>query len=139
GPPPRGPSPPSPAVRAPPYPAEPIPDLVPKLAVEVLSAGNTKKEMARKLRDYFVAGVELVWVIDPAKRQGKIYTAPDEFHLVTEHEAMDGGDVLPGFRLPLSELFALLPEPPQRRKAKRANGKTNGREGGLCAAAPRLL
>jgi hypothetical protein len=40
-----------------------------------------------------------------AKRQGRIYTAPDEFRLVTEDEAMDGGDVLPGFRFPLSELF----------------------------------
>jgi Uma2 family endonuclease len=109
------------------FPAEPIPDLIPKLAVEVLSPGNTKKEMARRLRDFFVAGVELVWVIDPAKRQGRIYTAPDEFRLVTEREAMDGGDVLPGFRLPLSELFALLPEPPKRRKAKRTNGKSNGR------------
>jgi hypothetical protein len=41
----------------------------------------------------------------PAKRQGRIYTAPDEFRLMTEREAMDGSDVLPGFRLPLSELF----------------------------------
>jgi hypothetical protein len=41
----------------------------------------------------------------PAKRQWRIDTAPDESRLVTEDGAMDGGDVLPGFRLPLSELF----------------------------------
>jgi Uma2 family endonuclease len=101
-------------------PVEAIADLVPELAVEVLSEGNTKREMERKLKDYFLAGVRLVWFIDPDKRQGQIYTAPDEVRSVSENEAMDGGDVLPGFRLPLHELFALLPEvPPKRRKTKR--------------------
>jgi Uma2 family endonuclease len=109
-------------------PVEPIPDLVPELAVEVLSEGNTKKEMQRKLKDYFLAGVRLVWFIDPHKRQGQSYTAPDEMCVVSENEAMDGGDVLPGFRLPLRELFALLPDAsPKRRQAKPAKRKTNGR------------
>ena len=45
-------------------PDAPIPSLVPDLAVEVLSPGNTPGEMARKLRDYFTAGVRLVWYID---------------------------------------------------------------------------
>jgi Uma2 family endonuclease len=109
-------------------PAEPIPDLVPDLAVEVLSAGNTWQELKRKLKDYFLAGVRLVWFIDPDKRRGHIYTAPDEMRLVKEDEAMDGGDVLPGFRLPLRDLFALLPdEPPKRRKRRRPRGTTNGR------------
>ena len=49
-------------------PREPIPDLAPDLAVEVLSEGNTKPEMARKVREYFDAGVLLVWLIDPRKR-----------------------------------------------------------------------
>jgi Uma2 family endonuclease len=109
-------------------PVEPIPDLVPDLAVEVLSAGNTKKEMTQKLRDYFLAGVRLVWFIDPDKRLGQIYTAPDEMRLVTENEAMDGGDVLPGFELPLRELFALLPdEPAKRHRPRRPRGTANGR------------
>jgi len=109
-------------------PVEPIPDLVPDLAVEVICAGNTWKELKRKLKDYFVAGVRLVWFIDPDNRRGQIYTAPDEMRLVTEDEAMDGGDVLPGFQLPLRELFALLPdEPPTRRRPKRPRGTTNGR------------
>ena len=47
-------------------PAEPIPDLVPDLAVEVLSEGNTAREMQLKLREYFSVGVRLVWLIDPA-------------------------------------------------------------------------
>jgi Uma2 family endonuclease len=108
--------------------AEPIPDLVPDLAVEVLSAGNTWQELKRKLKDYFLAGVRLVWFIDPDMRCGHIYTAPDEKRLVTEDEAMDGGDVLPGFLLPLRDLFALLPdEQPKHSKSKRSPRPKNGR------------
>src|SRR4051812_47884132 len=44
-------------------PRDPIPDLVPDLAVEVLSEGNTKGEMQRKLREYLLAGVRLIWFI----------------------------------------------------------------------------
>ena len=46
-------------------PKEPIPDLVPDLAVEVLSPSNTPREMALKRRHYFEAGVRLVWIVDP--------------------------------------------------------------------------
>ena len=53
-------------------PTEPIPDLAPDLAVEVLSDGNTKAEMARKVREYFEAGVSLVWLIDPKKRTARV-------------------------------------------------------------------
>jgi Uma2 family endonuclease len=80
--------------------------LIPNLAVEVLSAGNTKKEMAEKLLDYFGCGVELVWYVDPAKRTARVFTNPDESRLLRETQALDGGDVLPGFVLPLRELFA---------------------------------
>jgi Uma2 family endonuclease len=101
-------------------PADPIPNLAPDLAVEVLSKGNTKGEMARKLKDYFLAGVLLVWFIDPAKRTVTVYTAPDESIVLTEDQTLDGGQVLPGFRLPLKELFAKLSpqggEPPKQRK-----------------------
>ncbi len=92
-------------------PSEPIPDLAPNLAVEVLSRGNTKREMDRKLKDYFLAGVELVWFVDPAKRTVRAYTAPDESILLSEDQTLDGGRVLPGFRLPLEELFAKLSPP----------------------------
>lgn len=101
-------------------PSEPIPDLAPDLAVEVLSKGNTPAEMRRKLREYFLAGVRLVWMIDPRRRQASVSTAPDApAALIDEGQALDGGDVLPGFRLPLAKLFAQLPvAPPQPRKKK---------------------
>jgi Uma2 family endonuclease len=88
-------------------PEEPIPALAPDLAIEVLSAGNTKGEMQRKLHDYFTAGVRLVWYIDPRTKSAKSYTAEDRCVEVSETQSLTGGDVLPGFELPLGALFAL--------------------------------
>jgi Uma2 family endonuclease len=89
-------------------PRDPIPDLVPDLAVEVLSEGNTPGEMERKLADYFAAGVRLVWLIDPRARTVRIHTASDQSSLLDDRQTLDGGDVLPGFALPLGQLFAQL-------------------------------
>lgn len=87
-------------------PREPIPALAPDLAIEVLSEGNTEQEMRRKLHDYFTAGVRLVWYIDPRTRSAKSYTAEDQCVELIESQSLIGGDVLPGFELPLSTLFA---------------------------------
>lgn len=89
-------------------PEVPIPAVAPDLAVEVLSAGNTEGEMRRKLRDYFAAGVRLVWYVDPETRTARAYTAVDQGTQYGESDALPGGDVLPGFALPLAELFAEL-------------------------------
>ena len=83
--------------------------LAPDLAVEVLSSGNTDKEMTEKLHDYFTAGTRLVWYVDPRKRQVQVFTSPETSRIVTQDQMLDGGDVLPGFELSLKELFAELP------------------------------
>ena len=88
-------------------PAEPIPTLAPNLAIEVLSASNTKAEMLIKREDYFSVGVQLVWEIDPATRTVSIYTSPNTPKAVlTEADSLDGEQVLPGFTLALRDLFA---------------------------------
>jgi Uma2 family endonuclease len=87
---------------------EPIPNLAPDLAVEVLSKGNTRKEMERKLREYFAVGVRLVWFVDPRTRSARVYTDPKRSTLLGEDQTLDGGAVLPGFTLSLRELFAEL-------------------------------
>lgn len=79
--------------------------MVPDWAVGVLSVSNTDREMARKLDDYFTAGVRLVWYIDPRARTVEVNTPPDRFVSLGEGDTLDGGDVLPGFALPLRELF----------------------------------
>jgi Uma2 family endonuclease len=86
-------------------PREPIPDLAPDLAVEVLSAGNTRAEMARKVGEYFEAGAGLVWLIDPKKRTARLYSAADKSVLVRADQSLDGGDVLPGFTVRLEDLL----------------------------------
>jgi Uma2 family endonuclease len=46
----------------------PILPLAPDLAIEILSEGNTPREMARKVREFFAAGCRLVWLVDPRDR-----------------------------------------------------------------------
>lgn len=79
--------------------------VAPDLAVEILSEGNTAREMQRKLEEYFQAGVSLVWYIDPQSRTARIYTALDQMHEIDTAGHLDGQDVLPGFSLRLGELF----------------------------------
>ena len=89
-------------------PTEPIPDLVPDLVVEVLSESNTPGEMQRKRREYFEAGVRLIWLIDLKTRTVDIYTDIERVTSRGEADTLDGGLVLPGFTLELRALFAEL-------------------------------
>lgn len=76
--------------------------------MEVLSEGNTAKEMARKRREYFAAGARLVWLVYPKSRTVQVYKTAQESVTLDATQTFDGGDVLPGFTLPLAELFAEL-------------------------------
>jgi Uma2 family endonuclease len=84
-------------------------EVAPDLAVEILSPSNTVVEMSRKLRDYFRAGVRLVWVIDPQTRSVAVHAADGPIQAWLEEGAtLDGGEVLPGFAVPLARIFAGL-------------------------------
>jgi Uma2 family endonuclease len=89
-------------------PREPVPLLVPDLAVEVLSLSNTPREMDRKRREYFESGVRLCWCVDIRTRTVAVYTSPGDPQVFTEQQTLNGGDVLPEFILPLASLFAEL-------------------------------
>ena len=89
----------------PPPRSEKVPALVPELVVEVLSASNTPREMARKRDEYFRAGVKLVWEIDPESRSAIVYTGPNNSTSVLPDGTLDGGEILPGFALSLREVF----------------------------------
>jgi len=86
-------------------PLEPIPSIAPDLAVEVLSESNTRKEIDKKLGEYFAAGTRLCWIIDPADRSAKAYTSPSQLQPIDRSGKLSGGEVLPGFELSLEELF----------------------------------
>ncbi len=82
-----------------------VPDLAPDLAVEILSQGNTVREMDRKVREYFEAGVRLVWLVDPKTRSVRVFTGPEEETTVGPDGTLDGADVLPGFTLQVADWF----------------------------------
>ena len=81
-----------------------IADLAPDLAVEVISPSNTAREMERKLQDYLAAGVRLVWYVYPRPQEVHVHTA-ERHDVLTLDRELSGGDVLPGFVLPLRQLF----------------------------------
>jgi Uma2 family endonuclease len=96
------------------FPDDPISELIPDLAVEVLSKSNTLAEIELKLDNYFEAGVRLAWVIDPRKERAKIYTSRSRMQEIGADAELLGGKVLPGFRLPLADVFASI----RRKKRK---------------------
>ena len=85
--------------------------VVPDLAVEVVSPTNTADEIAEKLDEYFQVGALRVWVVYP--RQSKVYdyTSPTEVRVLVLGDELHGGDLLPGFRLPLTSLFEQPDQP----------------------------
>jgi Uma2 family endonuclease len=83
-----------------------IADIIPDLAIEVISPGNTSTEMERKLQEYFSAGIQLVWYVQSKTREIHVYETPDEFHVLSEQDTVDGGNVVPGFVMGLGEFFS---------------------------------
>ena len=61
--------------------------------------------MFAKRKDYFFAGVRLVWFVDRRARTVEVYTGVDQVTTLTDADTLTGGDVLPGFALPVADLF----------------------------------
>jgi Uma2 family endonuclease len=78
---------------------------MPDLAVEIRSPNDTLKSLRDKANYYLLNGTRLVWIIDPAK-QLVITLTPDDEQILLENETLDGGDVLPGFTIPVAQIFA---------------------------------
>lgn len=96
--------------------ANPIGRIVPDLAVEVVSRSNTPGELARKRKEYFSAGTKLVWQVYPKKRTVEVYTSPGRFRTLLIDDTLDGGSLLPGFKLPLRTLFGRRTRPGGRKR-----------------------
>lgn len=90
-----------------------IPDIVdaaPDLVVDVLMDDNPAAEQARKFREYLAAGTALIWEVDSDTGTVTEYR-PESRRVLTTTDTLDGGAVLPGFALPVAELFAYLDPP----------------------------
>ena len=81
-------------------------NVAPDLAVEVLSPGNTREEMQTKRNEYFAAGTQSVWIVDPRPRTVEVWTDAVTCRTLGETDALDGGNVLPGFTTSIRDLFA---------------------------------
>ena len=79
--------------------------VVPDVVVEVLSPSNTREDLERKLGVYRRAGVPLVWVANTVEETIAAHTPDGRVRLYRVGEDLDGGDVLPGFRVPVAEFF----------------------------------
>ena len=93
-------------------PSQPIPKLAPDLAVEVLSRRNRKGEMARKLKEYFRSGIRVVWYVYPKTKSVRVFTSLDEVIELGPDDSINGGKVLPGFKLPVKSLFEDVEDEP---------------------------
>jgi Uma2 family endonuclease len=75
------------------------------LAVEVLSPGNTRREVDQRLHDFFASGTRLAWIIDPDTERVEICHSLAERKLLGPGADLDGEMLLPGFRYRIDDLF----------------------------------
>ena len=80
-------------------------ELAPDLVVEVLSPGDTFSEVQEKVEDWLNAGVRAVWVVDSKRRCVTVYRSMTDVTHLSEGDELGGGDVVPGFRCKVSEIF----------------------------------
>lgn len=86
-------------------------DVVPDLAIEVVSPFDYAADVMGKVAEYFLVGVRQVWVIYPRQELVLIHDSLKQLRGLGPGEVLDGGAVLSGFRLPVSTLFDKLAEP----------------------------
>jgi Uma2 family endonuclease len=91
-------------------PIGPVWDLVPDLAIEVVSPTDLAYAVQKKTHEYFEAGVKQVWVVWPEQKEVYVYASLKQIQVLQLGDELDGGDLLPGFRLPLAALFEDEPE-----------------------------
>jgi Uma2 family endonuclease len=80
-------------------------EVVPDLAVEFMSDTNTAAQVDKKIDEYFEAGVEAIWVIYPETRKVYVYDSATQVRILRVGDELDGGPVVPGFRIAVSDLF----------------------------------
>jgi Uma2 family endonuclease len=84
-------------------------EVVPNLAVEVISPTELFNDVLSKAHEYFRYGVEQVWLVVPAVRQVYIYDSPTRVRILGDNDTIDGITLLPGFQLPVAQLFQRAP------------------------------
>jgi hypothetical protein len=78
--------------------------VIPDLVVQIQREGEPADQTASCLAGYFQAGVRRVWMVDPRKRKVHDHESPTSARALGREEVIDGGDVIPGFRIPVGEV-----------------------------------
>ncbi len=78
----------------------------PDLAIEVISPGDSYTEVQEKVMEWLDAGCRMVVTIDPRRSIVTVYRSRHDIEILTEEDTLSGGEVVAGWQLPLSELFA---------------------------------
>ena len=99
-------------------------DAVPDLIVEIVDERHTADELRIKREEYSAAGVKLLWYYDPEARTVTVYPKGRTrgSKVLTDADTLDGGKVLPGFTLPVADMFASR-VPPNLPKKPKKKGK----------------
>jgi Uma2 family endonuclease len=82
------------------------PELAPDLVVEIVSPSQTGPSIEEKTSIYLAAGVRLIWIVDPVRRTVGVRRQGATERLLAVRDILDGEDVLPGFQVPVAQLFA---------------------------------
>jgi Uma2 family endonuclease len=90
---------------------EPAWNVVPDIAIEIVSPTNLAEEIDGKITDYFQAGVRLVWVFYADSGRVYVYQSPTQVSILERTDTLDGGEVLPGFQLPVAQLYTAVTKP----------------------------
>jgi Uma2 family endonuclease len=77
----------------------------PDLAIEVISPGDLYTEVDEKVMDWLNAGTRMVIVVNPRKRSVTVYRSSSNINILTEDDTLDGGDVVPGWTIPVHDIF----------------------------------
>ena len=77
----------------------------PDVAVEVISPSDRYTEVDEKVADWLAAGTLAVVVVDPRSRTVRIHRSRTGTEVLGESDTLEIGDVVPGWRMPVSEIF----------------------------------
>jgi Uma2 family endonuclease len=80
-------------------------ELVPDLVVEVLSPGDSAREVADKIGEYLECGVPLVWLVDPKAKTVTVYRTLTDARRLSSEDILTAEPVLPGFSCRVSQFF----------------------------------
>jgi Uma2 family endonuclease len=81
--------------------------IVPDLVAEIIPPAELSEAVEAKILEYLQAGVRMVWIVHRETRRIYVHESPTSVRVIPPDGVLDGGDVLPEFRLPMAELFGV--------------------------------